>query len=296
MRHLLPGLACLLAFAFSLDAGVLPLTVKEISLMLRSGYSAQDVENDLARRHFIETIDPAAEKTLLLAGASPDLLHRLKGGFYAVPAEKTAALRREMEAKAARRAALQEEAKKSNSLYQDQLARERAAAASIATTRAPIANLVKGDLVTSKNGILNTYNDQELGKKKLVALFFSARWCPSCRRFTPELVQYYNRVAAAHPDFEVIFVSLDRSAPAMEAYMRDMQMPWPAVRFDKVQEKKDLLAYVGPGIPCLVLVDAGGNVLSDSYNGTTYVGPNKVLADLDRYFGAAPPEAVAQAK
>ena len=52
-----------------------------------------------------------------------------------------------------------------------------------------------------------------------------------------ELVDYYNRVAALHPEFEIVFVSADRSGPAMEAYMRDMQMPWPAVKFEKIAEK-----------------------------------------------------------
>ena len=38
------------------------------------------------------------------------------------------------------------------------------------------------------------------------------------------------------------------------------------------------------GIPCLVLVDAAGTVISDTYAGKTYRGPDKVLADLDTIF------------
>ncbi|MFN2509800.1 MAG: thioredoxin-like domain-containing protein, partial [Chthoniobacterales bacterium] len=148
-----------------------------------------------------------------------------------------------------------------------------------------IAALVRGDLVTSRNGTLSTFNDQVLEQKKLIGLYFAARWCPSCRKFTPELVEYYNRVAAAHPEFEIIFVSGDRSGPAMETYMRDAQMPWPAVKYEKIAEKEALRKYAGEGIPCLVLVDATGKVISDSYAGKTYLGPVKVLADLDRIFG-----------
>jgi nucleoredoxin len=51
------------------------------------------------------------------------------------------------------------------------------------------------------------------------------------------------------------------------------------------------MKYAGTGIPCLVLVDASGAVLSHSYEGKTYVGPSKVLRDLDKVFagtGAAP--------
>ena len=147
-----------------------------------------------------------------------------------------------------------------------------------------IADLVKGDLVTSSNGILQIVNDQTFEKKKLIALYFSGRWCPSCRKFTPELVDYYNRVAPAHPEFEVLFISSDRSGPAMEEYMRDTKMPWPAVKYEKIAEKEELKQYAGSGIPCLVVVDASGKVISDSYAGKTYLGPSKVLRDLNQLF------------
>ena len=155
--------------------------------------------------------------------------------------------------------------------------------------RSRIADLVKGDLVTSKNGILQIVNDQTFEQKKLIALYFSGRWCPQCRKFTPELVDYYTRVAAAHPEFEVVFVSSDRSGPAMEEYMRDTKMPWPAVKYEKVAEKEELKKYAGSGIPCLVLVDASGKVISDSYAGKTYLGPSKVLRDLDQLFAGGTP-------
>ena len=133
-------------------------------------------------------------------------------------------------------------------------------------------------------------------KKKLIGLYFSALWCGPCRKFTPELVQYYNRVAAAHPEFEIVFVSIDRSGAAMEAYMRDMQMPWPGVKFEKLAEKEALMRYAGSGIPCLVLVDANGQVISNSYEGEAYRGPSKVLSDLDRIFAGGAPGPVASSR
>ncbi|HSH39243.1 MAG TPA: thioredoxin-like domain-containing protein, partial [Chthoniobacterales bacterium] len=180
-----------------------------------------------------------------------------------------------------------------NTLYQAKLAQERVVAANAAPALngKKIAELVKGDLVTSKNGILSVVNDQTFEQKKLIGLFFAGNWCPSCRKFTPELVQYYNRVAAAHPELEVVFVSSDRSASAMEKYMRDSNMPWPAVKYEKIAEKEELKKYAGSGIPCLVLVDASGRVLSDSYAGKTYLGPSKVLRDLDHLFAGGTPTA-----
>jgi nucleoredoxin len=285
MRTLFCAVVLSLAASFTALAKPAPLTVKEVSLMLRTGYSASAVEAELARRHFMESVDATAEKTLLAAGATPALIAALRSGAYTIPPEQVAAAQAELDAQAKRKALQAEESRQMNTLYQAKLAQERAAAATApAATGNKVADLVKGDLVTSKNGILQVVNDQAFEKKKLIALYFSGRWCPSCRKFTPELVDYYNRVAAAHPEFEVVFVSSDRSAPAMEEYMRDTKMPWPAVKYEKIAEKEELKKYAGSGIPCLVLVDASGKVISDSYAGKTYLGPSKVLRDLDQLF------------
>ena len=289
MRLLICALVLLGSSFLSFAAKLPPLTTKEISLMLRTGYSVDAVQRELAARHFIEQIDAAEEKTLVQAGATAAFIAALKSGAFAVPASELAAAKEEIAAQAARRARQAEEARKFNTLYQQQQLDQ----ARVAATPAPsssshaIAALVKGDLVASRNGVLSSVTDQPIEQKKLIALYFSAKWCGPCRKFTPQLVQYYNRIAAAHPEFEIVFVSADRSGAAMEAYMRDFQMPWPAVKFEKVAEKQELKKYAGSGIPCLVLIDATGKVISDSYQGATYLGPDKVLADLDRLFSPA---------
>ena len=297
MRALICALVVAVIGCSSLAAKPAPLSVKDVSLMLRSGYSVAAVENELRRRHFIESVDATSEKALLLAGATPVLIAGLRSGTYAVPPEQIAAAQAELDAQAKRKALQAEEARRLNTLYQDKLAQERAVAASTAPvgTGNKIAELVKGDLVASRNGVLNVVNDEAFEKKKLIGLYFSGRWCGPCRKFTPQLVDHYNRVAAAHPEFEIVFVSSDRSAAAMEKYMSETNMPWPAVKFEKVAEKTELNKYAGSGIPCLVLVDANGRVISDSYAGKTYLGPSKVLRDLDRLFaGGRAPAPVAQ--
>ncbi len=115
---------------------------------------------------------------------------------------------------------------------------------------------------------------------KYYALYFSAGWCGPCRKFTPELVTAYRELKAAYPEFELVFVSSDNSAADMVDYMREKQMPWPAVSFERRDEK--LLSYSGPGIPCLVVVNAMGQVLADSFEGENYLGPQHVLRELRR--------------
>jgi thiol-disulfide isomerase/thioredoxin len=181
-----------------------------------------------------------------------------------------------------------------NSLYQAQRARERAVRP--LESRPGVADLVKGDLVYWDNGSMARFDDETFASKKLIALYFAANWCPACRQFNPQLVEYYNRVKAEHPEFEIILVSGDRSAVGMEAHIRTARMPWPAVDFEKLPGKESLKKYGGQSIPCLVLLDASGKVLADTFEGKTRVGPEKVLATLDAIFARGPVGQVAQAR
>jgi len=296
MRRFL-AFAVLLGIASSVLAGNLaPLSLKEVSLMLRSGYTSDAVEHELATRHFIGTLDANGEKSLAQAGASPALISGLKLGAFAVPATDLAAVQAELAAKAQRKAAQLEEAQKFNTLHQARLARTKNVPPPNAANPAGIASLVKGELVTSRNGVLRPYLDGEFEKKRLIALYHSAHWCAPCRKFTPQLVAFYNKVAASHPEFEIVFVSNDKSANAMEGSMRDDQMPWPAVTYDKVPGNAALHKYFGESIPCLVVVDENGKVIFDTYDGKNYRGPEAVLADLDQLFAGQGPTQLAKTR
>jgi len=263
--------------------------------MLRAGYSNGAVIKELATRHFADTLDQTKEASLVQAGANTDLLGALKSGAYAVPPEQAKAAQEKLETDAKRRAAQAQEALKFNTLYQAQLAQQRAAASArpAIVTDHFLHPLVKGDLVSFRNGTFSRFDDDALEKKKLIGLYFSAHWCGPCRKFTPELVAYYNRVAPQHPEFEVIFVSNDRNQFGFETYFRETNMPWPAIDFQKLSGKDAIRRYAGSGIPCLVVLDAAGKVVSDSFNGKEYLGPGKVLQDLDAIFAGAPPAQIA---
>lgn len=296
MRFSVGNLVLFALACVALAGNLQPLSLKDVSLMLRSGYSSEAVEREVAARRFMGTLDAAAEKNLVQAGASPALISGLKSGAFAVPAADVAAVKAETAAKEQRRAAALEESRKLDTLYQARAAQQRNAPPAITGAQTnSIASMVKGDLVSSRNGLLHPYLDAEFEKKKLIGLYFSALWCGPCRKFTPNLVAYYNKVAAAHPEFEIVFVSNDKSASAMEKYMRDDQMPWPALSFDKVAGNAAITKYAGSSIPCLVVVDENGKVISDTYAGKTYRGPEAVVADLDQLFAGKAPGQVAQA-
>jgi thiol-disulfide isomerase/thioredoxin len=117
-----------------------------------------------------------------------------------------------------------------------------------------------------------------------LAIYFSAHWCPPCRAFTPQLVTWYNGFKPKHPNFELVFVSDDHDEAGMTEYMTTMAMPWPAVAYGE-RNLSRLNKFANTGIPDLVLVDSSGKVLSDSFDGSTYLGPEHVLDDIQKQLG-----------
>jgi thiol-disulfide isomerase/thioredoxin len=295
-RFLLTALTCGCAFVVA-HAAPAPLNVKEIALMLRTGYTSPTVIGELSKRNFAGTLGETEETQLIQAGASAELLAALRAGTYTLSAAEVARVQDQKAAEAERRAAAADEARKSSTLYQAKMAQARATdAVRQNLDQHVVYQQLKGDLVQWHNGALSHYDDAALENKKLFLIYFSAHWCQPCRLFTPGLVNYYNEMVTKYPDFELIFVSRDKSPFGMETYMHESNMPWPAIDYQKVASKEGILKYAGDGIPDLVLVDSSGRVLADSFQNKQYVGPAKVVEALNGFLtGRLQAPAVAQA-
>jgi nucleoredoxin len=152
------------------------------------------------------------------------------------------------------------------------------------TELSKIGRAVNGKLVTLNGRAFKGLPADELAGTRLYAVYFSASWCGPCRGFTPDLVAAYPKIKAAHPEFEVIFVSADRDEDSMRHYMIDAAMPWTALRYKEAQTNAALNRYQGNGIPNLVFIDGDGRIISSSYEGGRYVGPRKVLRDIQKHF------------
>jgi nucleoredoxin len=147
-------------------------------------------------------------------------------------------------------------------------------------TTSEFVKAFEGDLVILNGKKVEDLKKPDLSKVKYFAFYKSASWCGPCRKFTPDLVKFYNRIKPDHPEFELIFVSHDQSKDSMKKYMIDDKMPWPAFEFGK---HKSVVTSYGNGIPCLIVTDADGKKLYDSYTkANQYRGPISVMDELEK--------------
>ena len=130
----------------------------------------------------------------------------------------------------------------------------------------------KVDLNNTLNKPLNNYKiDLDLGKSlyskgklidtskiinnnNIIALYFSAHWCPPCRNFTPRLVEIYKKYLK-NAGVEIVFVSWDKNEEEFNQYY-DI-MPWLAIPHGCVNTKKTINSkYNINSIPSLIFLHA----------------------------------------
>ncbi|ERL85769.1 nucleoredoxin [Dendroctonus ponderosae] len=110
-------------------------------------------------------------------------------------------------------------------------------------------NCIQGDI---------RYSDLPDGVR---GFYFSAHWCPPCKAFTPHLADVYKLIRKREPNFEVIFVSSDRSADSYSLYVESM--PWLSIPFQQASVRAELAQLYGiRGIPTLLLLDSNGHVIT----------------------------------
>jgi len=95
---------------------------------------------------------------------------------------------------------------------------------------------------------------------KVLAVYFSAHWCPPCRGFTPKFADWYTK-SLKDKGLEVLFVSSDRDEAAFKEYYGEQ--PWLAMDFQCRKEKEQLENLFGvSGIPSLAIIDKDGSIIT----------------------------------
>ena len=120
----------------------------------------------------------------------------------------------------------------------------------------PVLQDKKGDLALS----------QVKDESPLIALYFSAHWCPPCRMFTPKLAEFYKTVNKNKKEIEIIFVSLDQNEDQFKEYYESM--PWITVPYES--DNRELLSdtYGIQGIPALLVFKNNGKLIDKNGRNT----------------------------
>ncbi len=140
-------------------------------------------------------------------------------------------------------------------------------------TASPLETLLGPSLLFADGKTVDTTS--ALRPKTAVGLYFSAHWCPPCRRFTPQLAQQYKKLAKELKlPFEIVFVSSDRDESTYDEYRAEQ--PWLALPYAARDTKAKLSKkYKVSGIPTLVILDGATGEL------ITKEGREQVMADAD---------------
>ncbi|KAG1654493.1 Nucleoredoxin-like protein 2 [Nymphon striatum] len=109
--------------------------------------------------------------------------------------------------------------------------------------------------------------DTALANKTIVALYFSAHWCPPCKRFTPILKEAYDEMIDNEDSIEIIFVSSDRSADDLFKYMNDLHGDWLTISHGNEAVQELSRKYGISGIPALVVIKNDGESTLVTANG-----------------------------
>ena len=287
------ALLCLLTLstpAIRLDAAGQPVTIKELCLMLRSGYTGDEVQRETNGRPLLEPLDDANEKLLRAAGADTRLVDALRATHPALSADEAAAARQHA-AVAAQRDALTRQIEFARLQGTAAPAAPGTAAAAANNKNRPsrpsdpryMANLLRDKLVALHNGSLQPISGSEVDGKKLFGLYFDSYMGRKGHEFTTDLVKLYQRLQAAHPEFEIVLVSGDKSPFEMENLMRRDDMPWPALAFDRINELPTIQRFIDhTGAARLMITDGTGWVMADYYLGVENNNVPMYIPDLEK--------------
>ncbi len=124
----------------------------------------------------------------------------------------------------------------------------------------------EGKLVSLDRTRFIPYSVDQLKDTPFLLVYYSASWCPPCKAFTPELLNFYTRMKEQYGDiFELLLFSFDKKEIDMLNYMKAFKMPWPAIAYKELSNIQYLKSYQTPAIPSLILIDKNGMIGVDKF-------------------------------
>ena len=129
---------------------------------------------------------------------------------------------------------------------------------------------------------LSASGPNDLSKADYLLLYRGSAACSRCKRFSPKLVKAYERLRREHENFEVVFLSEDRSEREFDAHLRDRQYPFAVVEYDKLYAAADARTRGGGLMPIVYLVLPDGSVIDHTDANGSGRSAEDVLNRLER--------------
>jgi nucleoredoxin len=121
-----------------------------------------------------------------------------------------------------------------------------------------IFGILPENLYNAKGGAIGLKDLSE--QVKVFALYFSASYCPPCKKFTPILKEFYDVMNEESKVLEIIFVSKDNSQEEMLGYFE--KMPWLSIKFGDAKIANCLEKFCVEGIPQVVVLKNDGTLIT----------------------------------
>lgn len=97
---------------------------------------------------------------------------------------------------------------------------------------------------------------------KVVLINFWATWCPPCLIEMPFLASAYQKLKSR--GFEVLAISLDENQRAVDAFLKEMKLPFPVLLDPPGISARAYLVY---GLPYTVIIDREGRIRHKIFGG-----------------------------
>eukprot|EP01083_Nonionella_stella_P308755 1090768_1 len=126
-----------------------------------------------------------------------------------------------------------------------------------------LLNLLGNTFITN-DGLGDKTFAKGIAPNQVIGLYFSAHWCPPCRKFTPHLKQLHDEWKKQNHKIEIVFVSGDKDYASFKSYFNDHHGNWLALPFGSAQIGKVNQKFQVRGIPSLIFLDSFGNVVEQN--------------------------------
>jgi hypothetical protein len=117
-------------------------------------------------------------------------------------------------------------------------------------------------------------------RPRYVVFLRGSTTCPITRNFAPTFVQYYKTNKPKHPQFEVVYLTVD-SLPDTAKFARELGFDWRTVSYENTT-MSSVNPHIDGRMPQLIVMDRDGKVLANGIQDTAPAALQQLNALLQR--------------